>query len=74
MVTVADTVPTGGVAVAKLPHTGVAGLHVAVTGVVAAPATPAVVAATTTATVLATRARVNPQVAMVVSRRFGPDR
>jgi hypothetical protein len=71
MVTVADTVPAGGVAVAKLPHTGVVGVQDAVTGVVVAPATRAVVASTTTATVPATRASASPDVASLLSRRFG---
>ena len=42
----ADTVPAGGVAVTKLEQFGPDPLHVAATGLVAAPATSEVVAAT----------------------------
>jgi hypothetical protein len=71
---VAETVPAGGVAVTNPLVPGLL-LHVAETGVVAAaPATTGVAISTTTATVLATRTRANPQVAREVNRRFGADR
>ena len=66
----ADTVPAGGVAVEYVPHAGVV-FQLALTGVVAAPALPPVVAMVTTESMPPTRATAK---AMVTPRVNGPRR
>src|ERR1700722_16483825 len=65
-VTVAETVPAGGVAVTKLEQLGPLPLQLAATGLVAAPATPGVSA--TTANIPPTMATTTAQVPMRVTR------
>jgi hypothetical protein len=69
-VTVADTVPAGGVAVEYVPHAGVV-FQLALTGVVAAPASLPVVAIVTTESRPPTRAKAK---AMVTPRVTIPRR
>jgi hypothetical protein len=69
---VADTVPAGGVAVTNPVVTGPEPLQVALTGVVEAPATVAVVVIATTEKTPATRATAMAQDAAATDRRRPP--